>query len=1241
MNRRTVLFLGRFAVLTAVVLAVLQSGENLLADQTVRKKPMNCSVVFNRPIKKAVGRGGFAYQGMRQAYTIEDYLLASVDNAPKESPWFASEKALYRNQLKQLSYDMLVVPFQTQLDGVDPVGRSIMSYRLALEIERRTNLRVAPMPLVHLALGSHARFYHDSDVYALARDLGASTIIWGFAGTREDDVGHLQSLDITMICQHKADFGTPQGSRRKSWEKIDLQPNRLPSLLFEDRLDEVMAFLDLPENGSDTNLETERKQILAIPKTPEAFLNAEPRDAVDRCRLFQFMGMLTPTRAEFHRDYMFIRSLTALADVSPRHPEYPVLKARAYHYLHRRPAALEVLKEDQSNSANFLREIINGNLPPLEKAYARLEHSMDMDTLFATLEYAWLMYRYTGQYPQQHIDRLFGQLPEWRYFFEIVLRDRDGWSVPSNVTLKQYLDRYFPIQGFALEDIVSAALHSQETDTIDAVITMAFGEHVRKCIDTLPDATRDAAGPSLLDHLWMHEGIGISNLVKNIRFLLYVQCLPREAMELCRDYLKTFEGNPYVTLLYATSVKKIAPKLQGAEREQAKREAVENAVLGFWWYGRQGWAFAPARLIFRAQYLSDVELLNNIVPSKILLFGVGSDYPFLPECAREGWMRPYEDLIDWSSCDISDVLQITTFYRLNNEKLALAEKKAQGRFLGHPDRHKFEISMGCLLHGDEDPKKPYIDLIEQGSRVWNVYCKLGDMYTAEGDFKKAQEVFLRYPAFKDGQGENRVALSNHAYRAGSTLFWKGAYNEARPLYEYSAGLDTGSGGSLASAACIALLDLDLNTAADYMLRSARRYDDVDDYSDFMSVSHMLGDSQTAWKQFEALLGRFSDPSIWTSALVGHRIAQTGPQELREWIAAMASLNQTSRQRSFPARFAMLCLTDRAPNMDMAKFVSDVDDLTKYDMSKKFMIKGPDGAILGPDPFGLMFYTDLCDPNTGIFKSPEDAKVLKKRYYEEDVPEKPFSFYGSFAAAYEKIKQTAFSEAYDLLKRQSLVYGYSMDLGKSAKVYLVWSGLKSGNTQEIGRLLHGELFQAGLIQNPGMPNPKEIEFCFDDELALAAHQCFMGNHDVALEYMQKAFVKRPSTGKRPLYTWYQMVELCEWFYEHSRDKRYIDLAMRWSQDHQIIRPMFGWAFAFEAKHTDDVDRRRRALGYTLYLDPQSWRISHFSESEKQRAREWFNAHNPFKRKTPSYAASVIWDKFPFLYNFIQYLRTLLR
>ena len=103
---------------------------------------------------------------------------------------------------------------------------------------------------------------------------------------------------------------------------------------------------------------------------------------------------------------------------------------------------------------------------------------------------------------------------------------------------------------------------------------------------------------------------------------------------------------------------------------------------------------------------------------------------------------------------------------------------------------------------------------------------------------------------------------------------------------------------------------------------------------------------------------------------------------------------------------------------------------------------------------------------------------------------------------------------------------------------------------------------------------------------------------------------PGTDSRPLFSQYQLVELCEWFYEHSQDKRYIDLALKSAKDYQAYEPMFGWAFAFEAKHTQNKRDKIRALGYALHLDSQSWRIAHFSEAEKREAITWFEKNNQF-------------------------------
>jgi hypothetical protein len=57
---------------------------------------------------------------------------------------------------------------------VDAIGRALMSYRLAREIEQRTNLRVAPLQLVYLALGSTARMIDEGQVYITERELSSA-----------------------------------------------------------------------------------------------------------------------------------------------------------------------------------------------------------------------------------------------------------------------------------------------------------------------------------------------------------------------------------------------------------------------------------------------------------------------------------------------------------------------------------------------------------------------------------------------------------------------------------------------------------------------------------------------------------------------------------------------------------------------------------------------------------------------------------------------------------------------------------------------------------------------------------------------------------------------------------------------------------------------------------------------------------------------------------------------------------
>lgn len=770
-----------------------------------------------------------------------------------------------------------------------------------------------------------------------------------------------------------------------------------------------------------------------------------------------------------------------------------------------------------------------------------------------------------------------------------------------------------------LKNMAEELSAKKETENINLIINMAFQDHLRKSLPHVDGSLifdSHTGGPSPLDHHIMLEGIGISNLIKYLNYLSAVQGLPEKSLALSLKFLKRYQGHPYFTLMHAEIRYNQERALHGDLNQNVIDASVRNAVLGMWWYGRQGWAYGHAHSLLKSKTVSQSESLNQIVPHDYLLYGIASDYPFIHYCAKAGFMRPYDDLIDWSSWNIKDFNTLAQFYRHDQNLKAWLMKKAEGRFLGHPSRYKFELAMNATASTIEDKKLPYIQMIDQGNQNWKIYYKLGELYINEGEYRKAKEVFLSYPGFAKDSTENRVYLSNQSHLAGSLLFWKGAYDEARPLYEYSAALNTGSDASLTSRARVAILDRDFMTAADYMLRRAKRYDTRYGYRDYMSITHTLDDSKKAWNQFTEVLGKYSTPQIWTSALVGHRIQKSSKDDLKSWIKGMADLSQTSRKRSFPARFAFMCLVDRPPDKEMAAFVETVDDLSDYDFTNRRWFKSPDGEEIGPHAVGRLHYTHLFSGKKGfgvaLAVPMDEFKKAEQKYYEVDIPKEPFSFYGSIAFAYENLKEQSFAEAYNILKKQSYLYSYYHEFGKPIKPYLIWAGMNSDNSQEIEHFLMPTFIKAGIKQLPGARKPSKDRLDFDDELAIAAYQCSVDKNDQAIERIKKAFYKRPHTGSRPLCSYYQIVELCEWFYEYSKDRRYLELALKWSKDYQVIAPMHGWSYAFEAKYVGSEPERLRALGIALYLDAQSWRIAHFTDAEKKQAKKWFKANNPFRK-----------------------------
>ncbi len=121
----------------------------------------------------------------------------------------------------------------------------------------------------------------------------------------------------------------------------------------------------------------------------------------------------------------------------------------------------------------------------------------------------------------------------------------------------------------------------------------------------------------------------------------------------------------------------------------------------------------------------------------------------------------------------------------------------------------------------------------------------------------------------------------------------------------------------------------------------------------------------------------------------------------------------------------------------------------------------------------------------------------------------------------------------------------------------------------------------------------------------------GEHERALGALWDAFLAAPGHLDSAVPVGYQVLEACERLLAVSADERYRQLLLDLARRQQRAWPV-SWAFAFEVRYATHADDVERALGAALYLDPESERLRHIAQPQRQRAAERFNRINPFRR-----------------------------
>ncbi|MET0026042.1 MAG: hypothetical protein ABW101_00275 [Candidatus Thiodiazotropha sp.] len=1103
--------------------------------------------------------------------------------------WYQKEKKRFDDLAQGSRYDVIVLPIQEFTASVDRVSRLLSARYLADELAKRTGLKVMPVELFVRIFGERSFRFSDSDVQTLAKKYGVRTIISPYLRVEKKNLLN-QTYDDMMTAPKGFYLDVAMTESGDITQNIALQfvhPEATTTIeaLVHDHLAEIVTKLN-PEAHIPAKAASITKA--PAPKLPERLtdLLTTEENPIRQAFNLQLLGMLTSRFMEYERRRLFERSLVILDGVDIDSSHVRLLKARALFNLFRRPAALDLLANSTSTAEKAYKEYLNGNYPSLKKLTYQLED--DMLRLFSYLELSELKVAYGID---ENLD-IPVELPStaWDILVTSGAKDSDMWFAPSNEHFFMRLKGLFSDFDTEYESIIReksvAGNLNKSSNYEDQLFEIAYEKVWSKSTST--DCC-EWGGHTVtqLDLATFYRNLGLSNLIRNLNKMLTAQGAYASAVSTARSYETLFNGNIAITSRLAQGYATLASKSQGKERSNEIDIASRYAEQAL-------------RLVGGTDKDSDAAGLTLWMVSKIggksvvnARNGLGPSAAYYRADSPSVYVGDYRN-------NVSSFLSLTRLFSakdpgLNSEML---DKELKGRFDGHPDKVTF-LAERLLKNNDiSQANKLLEDEVKQGSRSWKPYLTLGEQMLKESQYQEAFETFSKYPLFHEEVPENRVAVSNHAYKVGSELFWLGKSELAKPFYRIAVGLHTGAGSELASAQRLEMLDGNFTEAAYYAYKRGNRYNSIFGYRDYLAFLFLLGYSDQAFAGFNELAPRYDEPQLWTAILIGQRIAGLNTDSLNKWMEdyrTKISDNPTLVKQL--ERYAFLqSVTDRP--------ILDTED---NPLSKAWRYQEPFDKTQVYSTYHLLHILDETVPENPTFGVshyeylPDGKKVFVKA--EEWI--KP-NYYQTIYSAYSLLRDKKYNDSYKVFLENLKNYGFGIYLNEwhvFIHPYLSIAAVKSGHEKELLEYFNKNRYL------------KKDDF--DYLASISVISAIKGDIDKSLSEMERAFNVRPYTLERPMYTWYEIVDLCEWMYWETGDHRYIDKALEWSKDYQVIQPQFAWAYSFEAKYSTAEKDRIRAAAFALYLDPHSHWLESVPEMIKVQAKEWWKTNNPFvERKEES-------------------------
>ena len=1095
---------------------------------------------------------------------------------PGESRWIAEEAKRAAAVLSGSPADVLIVPFQVDGDSFDAVERSLMARTLAEGMRVRAHLVVADPTFVEQSLGSAARSIAEPAILALAAKIGAKSVVLGFVG--HDNAGTYHTRIEALRVDGSADRRTVFDVAGVAFG--DTNP---PYVTFRSHRDEIVDAI-AGTRGTNPSAASARSGARTLPHSLDDLDRTSRADPVAAASILQLLGVLHPQDfRDRARDGLFERSIVIL-DGMAETPEIRALRARAWTYLNRRPFALAQLKAG-SDEEVAMRAYLDGDLERLSAATAKIREPLP--SLVATLERERTRLDYGQAADPRLTEALLERDPCWGPLAVQALALVDPWGDHSNTIVKLALDSYWPIPKYGLNAAFRAGVALQRVPTEHEVSRLAI-EHLN---DVAASAVPSPDGrPVVADVAQLLREYVAANVVMGLRQDTENRGLPAVALTEAAEYEPLLAGQPEFVMARGWAEFRVSVQRQEPEKTNLKATAYEHLRQGVIWARGQ----VPASEIVMTSRVQFFPGSGALDPSEGARTFFDSDWPNLPGWySRVAQFAPGGRRAMLEHCVAYTLRRLNCLVALHDELLAMDRTAADGllaanskRFVGNPRRIEFLAATQRSSGNDAAASKVFTDAIEAGTNDWEPYLRVGTELASRGKPQDAAAVFLKYPAFRSQGSADGVTLSNRAYEAGSWLYWAGAYEQARPLYEFAAALRTGSEASITSASRLALLDRDLETAARLTAERAQRYASQYALRDSVMLLAALGERATAWAVFNSLESQIDKPEFWIGAYAVQRMEDAKLDAIAAWAFERARSTPRTQLDSLAMRHVFLSgVTDREITSELATTLRARDPGPEIIRDRKGMVRMGTELVFGSPFFGF-----LTTPQLPPGQSDErvDSRLTM------------------MATALAALQHGDYERAFEVFDRASRVFPLQEFLP-----YYAWAAANVGMTARVDLYLRNVVEAKPKVVNSATRGTEP----FDEFLALALLEGFRGETDAALDHLIRANAVVVHTEERAMFTRYEITEVAELLYEKTSQMRYRDFIVDMARRNSLIDPAFSWPHAFAAKYSPDEAERRLELARALYLDPSSRRAQSAAPKDREAARRILAAGNPLLARKP--------------------------